>query len=226
MQKHLILSGILFSSAALANGTISGTVQLTGAAPKAAKVKRTSDPVCAKSAAEMDDLSIAVGKDGKSLDNVFVRLLNAPAGKAPAGDVVISQHACNYEPRVQGAVTGQKVQIKNEDGTLHNVHTYDGTKTVFNQAQPPSSAPIEKPLPAGAEVVKLRCDVHPWMAGYVIVNKSPYFSVSKDGKFEIKDVPAGTYQIEAWQEKLGTQKAEVKVEEGKAADVKFTFAGK
>jgi len=225
-MKRISLIAVLAAAPAFATGTITGSVELSGAAPKAAKVKRTSDPVCAKTAKEMDDLSIEVGKDGKGLDNVFVRLVNAPAGAAGTGDVTVVQHECNYEPRVQGAVAGQKIQVKNEDGTLHNVHAYDGTKTLFNQAQPPKSAAIEKSPPATTEVVKLKCDVHPWMAGYVVVNKNPFFAVSKDGKFEIKNVPAGSYQIEAWQEKLGTQKADVKVEEGKSADVKFSFASK
>jgi plastocyanin len=228
MKTHNLVAALaggslLLAGAAFGGGTIAGSVSLSGPAPKAAKVKRTSDPVCAKSAKELDDLTITVGKDGKSLDNVFVRVIG-PTGTAPAGDVTVDQHECNYEPRVQGAVAGQKIQVKNEDGTLHNVHAYDGTKTLFNQAQPPKSAAIEKSPPATTEVVKLKCDVHPWMAGYVIINKNPYFAVSKDGKYEIKDVPAGTYTIEAWHEKLGTKKQEnVKVADGAPAKADFSF---
>jgi plastocyanin len=220
-----IAGASLIGGAAMAGGTISGTVDLSGKAPKPAMVKRTADPVCAKSAKQLPDESIMVAKDGKGLDNVLVRVVDAPA-KPGTGEVIVNQHECNYEPRVQGAVEGQKVEVKNEDGTLHNVHAYEGTKTLFNQAQPPKSAPISKSVPATAEVIKLKCDVHPWMAGYVVMNKNPYFSVSKDGHFEIKDVPAGKYTVEAWQEKLGTQKQEVTVEDGKTADVKFTFAAK
>jgi hypothetical protein len=65
------------------------------------------------------------------------------------------------------------------------------------------------------------------MTGYVVVAKNPYFATTaNDGKYEIKDVPAGTYTVEAWHEKFGTQTAEVKVEDGKAADPKFTFSDK
>jgi plastocyanin len=222
-SKNLVaaLSGALFvAGAAFAGGTVSGTVQLSGAAPKPAKIKRTSDPVCAKTAKDMDDPSIEVGKDGKSLDNVLVRVLG-PTGKG-TGDVIVTQHECMYEPRVQGAVEGQKIQIKNEDGTLHNVHAYNGTATLFNQAQPPGSPALSKDTKG--DVVKLKCDVHPWMAGFVVMNKNPYFSVTKDGKFEIANVPAGTYTVEAWQEKLGTKQVQnVKVADGATAQADFKF---
>jgi len=145
----------------------------------------------------------------------------------PTSDVMVDQKDCMYRPRVQGAVEGQKIMVRNDDGTLHNVHTYDGTKTLFNQAQPPKSPAIEKPIPKTANVVKLKCDVHPWMIGYVIVSKSPYFAVSHDtGQFEIKDVPAGTYTVEAWHEKLGTKTEQVTVTDGQTSDVKFSFAMK
>ncbi len=225
VSTFLAAASLLISGVSFGGGTISGTVGFTGTAPKPTKLNRKSDPICAKK--DFDDESILVSKGGKGLDNVLVRINTAvPGAKPPSGDVAVDQKDCMYRPRVQGAVEGQKIMVKNDDGTLHNVHTYDGTKTLFNQAQPPKSAPIEKPLPKTANVVKLKCDVHPWMLGYVIVSKSPYFSVSKDGQFEIKDVPAGTYTVEAWHEKLGSKTEQVTVTDGKTSDVKFTFAMK
>lgn len=224
----LIAGAIIASSAAFAaGGTIAGTAAFSGTALKPAKLNRKSDPVCAKK--EMNDESVMLTKDGKAVQNVMVRVTKGATGaaKAPAEDVMVDQKECMYRPRVQGAVEGQKIKIRNDDGTLHNVHTYEGTKTLFNQAQPPGSAPIEKALPKTADVVKLKCDVHPWMLGYVIVNKNPYFSVTKDdGKFEIKDVPAGKYTIEAWHEKLGTKTQEVTVTDGKTTEAKFDFSDK
>ena len=222
-MKNLIAAVCLAATGAFAaGGTISGTVQLSGAAPKAAKISRKADPVCAKSHPEMDDPTVSVGKDGKGLDNVFVRVIGPTA--PGSGDVTVNQHECMYEPRVQGAVEGQKVMIKNEDGTLHNVHAYNGTTTLFNQAQPPKSKEIEKAPPANAQVITLKCDVHPWMKGFVVMNKNPYFTVSKDGHYEITGVPAGTYKVEAWQEKLGTKTVEnVKVADGAKADANFSF---
>jgi len=216
----LLASGISFA------GTIEGVVNFSGPAPKPQKLNRKADPICAKK--DFDDETILTSKDGKALQNVLVRVTgNVAGGKMPTGDVMVDQRDCMYRPRVQGAVEGQKIMVRNNDGTLHNVHTYDGTKTLFNQAQPPKSPPIEKPLPKTANVVKLKCDVHPWMTGFVVVSKNPYFAVSEaNGKFEIKDVPAGSYTVEAWHEKLGTKTEQVTVADGKPAEVKFTFADK
>jgi len=226
VSSFLAAASLLVSGVSYGGGTISGTVSFTGTAPKATKLNRKSDPVCAKT--EFDDETVLPGKGGKGLQNVLVRINSAvPGAKMPTSDVMVDQKDCMYRPRVQGAVEGQKIMVRNDDGTLHNVHTYDGTKTLFNQAQPPKSPAIEKPIPKTANVVKLKCDVHPWMIGYVIVSKSPYFAVSQDtGQFEIKDVPAGTYTVEAWHEKLGTKTEQVTVTDGQTSDVKFSFAMK
>ncbi len=217
---------VLASGKAFAAGSIAGTIGYTGAPPKAEKLNRKSDPVCAKT--EVVDPTVTLSKDGKALANAVVRITkNAPAGgKAPAEPVIIDQQQCMYSPRMVCAVEGQKMAIKNSDGTLHNVHAYSGTKTLFNQAQPPKSKDIEKPAKDG-ELIKLKCDVHPWMTAYIAVTKHGFCAVTDaDGKFEIKNVPPGTYTVEAWHEKLGTQTAEVKVEDGKAADPKLSFADK
>jgi hypothetical protein len=130
-----------------------------------------------------------------------------------------------YEPRVQGIVAGQTLAIKNGDPVLHNVHTYKGTTTLFNQAQVPNTPEIDKKFDQNGAMLKFKCDVHNWMTGFVWVQNNPYFAVTKeDGSFEIKGVPAGKYEIEAWHERFGTKKGEVTVSADKAAGVKFEYA--
>ena len=146
------------------------------------------DPACD---AQVPDETVLV-KDGK-LANVLVRLTGAlPRVAVPTVPVVIDQQGCTYRPRVQGAMAGQTIQIRNSDGTLHNVHSYAGARTLFNRAQPPGARPMDTTFPPGTEVVKLKCDVHPWMLGWVVVGEHPWHAVSgADGRFELAGGPGG-----------------------------------
>ncbi len=207
-------------------GSIKGTVKLKGAAPKAEDLNMKSDPFCAKQAAK--DESVVVGAKG-GLKNVVVRVAKGFTGDAPAatGDVVLDQSGCVYQPRVAVAQAGQQVLIKNSDQTLHNVHTYKGPATLFNQAQPQGFPPLKKKFAKSGDIVKFKCDVHPWMTGWVVVVDNPLFAVSNaDGGFTIDNVPPGKYTIEHWHEKYGAQTAEVEVKAGKPTALDLEVAAK
>lgn len=204
-------------------GVVRGAVTFTGTVPAAADVPASNDPACEGMSTK--DASVLV-KDGK-LANVLVRVRgNVPgAPPAPATPVLVDQSKCTYVPRVQGAMAGQPVAFKNSDGTLHNVRGLVGTKSAFNVAQPPSAAPVQKTLPADAEVLKLKCDVHPWMTAFVVTNPNPYFATTgADGTFSLEGLPAGTYTVEAWHESLGTKTAQVTVKDDAPAEATFAFA--
>jgi hypothetical protein len=135
----------------------------------------------------------------------------------------MDQNNCLYRPRVIVLPPSQKLLIKNSDPVLHNIHCYEGTKTCFNQAKMKGSKDIEKSLPAG--VYKMKCDVHPWMTGHVVVGESPFISVTGDaGSYSLTNLPAGTYTLEAWHEKYGVQTAQVTVAAGGTATADFTFS--
>jgi plastocyanin len=202
-------------------GTIKGVVTLKGKPPEMPELKRATDPFCAKT--KMKDEEVIV-KDGK-LVNVLVHVNGAPPADPPATPVEVDQKDCMYRPRVAGVVAGQTVKITNSDDTLHNVHTYKGTSTLFNVAQVPHAPHMEKKFTDNGALLKLKCDVHQWMTGYIWVQNNPYFAVTGDkGSFEIKDVPAGKYEIEAWHERFGTQKVEVTVEPDKTAELKLELS--
>lgn len=219
----LLLSPAVFAS----GGTLSGTVEFTGKVPALKALDRSSDPVC--SVKTFNDEAVVVGsgagKNGKGLENVVIRLDDvAPGAPGPKTPVSVAQSECMYRPRVQVAREGQGIEVKNTDPTLHNVHAYAGKKGLFNVAQPPSAPTIAKMPPAGTDVVRLKCDVHPWMTGWVVYAKNPYFAVSRpDGTFSIAGVPPGKYTVRAWHESLGTQAQSVTVAEGETARMTFTF---
>src|SRR4029079_991505 len=116
----------------------------------------------------------------------------------------------------------------NSDGVLHNVHALPKINSQFNRAMPPTvkeaSATFDKP----EGMFPVKCDVHPWMNAFVGVFTHPFYAVTgPDGKFTISGLPPGTYEITAWQERLGTQTATVIVgaNDTKTQDFKFSTPG-
>jgi len=210
---------------AAGTGSIKGKVTFTGTAPDMPELKREADPFCAKT--PMKDQEVVLNSNG-TLKNVAVIVQGAPAA-APEASVVteIDQNNCMYAPRVITGAFGQNIKIVNSDPILHNVHTYADTKTLFNRAQPKGSPALDKTFSKDdGGIVKFKCDVHPWMTGWLLLNDNVLNAVTGDnGEFEIKGVPAGTYKIQAWQEKYGPKTIEVKVEADKAAEANFTYDG-
>ena len=199
------------SAPAAGVGTIKGSVKLTGTPPEMKMLKREADPFCGR--VQMKDEEVVVGAGG-ALKNVLVRLTKGVTGDYPAPETpaMIDQSQCMYRPRMQAIMAGQPLAIRNGDQTLHNVHTYKGPSTLFNQAEIPGMPPIVRKFDGPAAIIKFKCDVHPWMTGYVAVSSHPFFAVTgDDGTFSIANVPAGSYTVEAWHERFGATTTDVTV---------------
>lgn len=212
---------------AAGTGSIKGKVSFTGTPPVLGEINREADPFCAKTKMKQEDVVL---NSNNTLKNVAVTISKgAPAVAAPteAAVVEVDQANCMYSPRVLTSVTGQTIKIVNSDPILHNVHTYSGDKTLFNRAQPKGSPAIDKSFTQeDGQIIKFKCDVHPWMTGWLIQNDSGLGGVSSDtGEFEIKNVPAGTYTLQAWQEKYGNKTVEVTVKANEAAEANFSYDG-
>jgi plastocyanin len=208
-------------------GTIRGHVALEGEAPEMPVLPRGTDPVCAKD--EMRAETITTSDDG-DLANVVVRVAPGTVkGWAPSEPVLVDQTKCMYRPRVQGAVAGQKLLVSNADATAHNVHLRDvelgkrqGKATLWNRQQPVGMKPIEGTV-EDVDVIRLKCDQHGWMSGYIVVSDNGYHQVTgAEGRFEL-EVPAGEITLQAWHEFYGIKEQKVTVPEGGAVDVDFTF---
>jgi plastocyanin len=219
IETLAILAALALPAAA---ETIEGSVDFTGKPPTMGKLHREADPYCAKKT--MNDPSVTV-KNGK-LENVWVHVSKgAKESTPPSSTVSMDQKDCMYTPRMTTAVVGQKILAKNGDPVLHNVHTYLGATTLFNKGMPnEKAAPIEY-VAKEEGMMKWKCDVHPWMRGYIGVSKNALQTVASDGTFKIENVPPGKYTIEAWHEKYGTKTQDVTVEAGKPAKVTFKYDG-
>jgi len=205
------------------HGVISGVVKLIGTPPEMPATKRDADPFCART--PMKDDEVVVGPGG-GLKNVVVRITQGADGhyEPPAIIASLDQSACMYRPRVQAILAGQMISIRNDDQTLHNVHGYKGASTLFNQAEIPGLPPIVRKLGNAGDVLKFKCDVHPWMTGYVVVSGNPFFAVTgDDGRFKITDVPPGKYTLTAWHERYGTKTTDITVAADKPTEVGFQY---
>ncbi|HEU4340249.1 MAG TPA: carboxypeptidase regulatory-like domain-containing protein [Candidatus Binatia bacterium] len=205
-------------------GSISGAVKFKGTAPAPKKLEVSKDQeVCGKTPKTDQSLIVANG----NLVNAVVTITDISKGKkVEAKKVTLDQKGCEYQPHVLAFPAGSTVAIVNPDGILHNVHSYSKVNSPFNMAQPKFKKTMEVKIDK-PETIQLKCDVHGWMEGWLVATPNPYFSVTdKSGNFKLTDVPAGTYTVEVWHEKLGkaTQKVTVKAKED--AKVNFEMAGK
>ena len=187
--------------------TVAGKVTYDGAVPSLPPVSMSADPACAaKHASPVLNPVLALGAN-KELGNVFVYVKSGlpdnASWAAPSQPAVIDQSGCMYDPHVVGVMVGQQLEFKNSDGFLHNVHALPTTNQEFNLAMPGEVKTAEHTFDQAEGMFHVKCDVHPWMTSYVGVMKHPFFAVTgPDGSFTIKNLPAGTYVIEAWHERL------------------------
>lgn len=203
--------------------TVTGTIKLEGAAPKARKIDMSQDPACTGGMG----MTETVVSEGGNLANVFVYVKEGLGDRtfvAPSAKVTIDQHGCHYIPHVLGVMTGQTVEILNSDPTTHNIHPSPKNNKEWNESQAPKATPLEKTFAREEVLLPVKCNQHPWMKMYVGVVKSPFFSVSgKDGKFSISGLPPGKYTIAAVHETLGEQTMQVEVGAKESKTAAFSF---
>jgi len=215
--------------AALRTGsaTVSGTVSYDGEVPTLPAIQMAADPACqAKHSEPVYPDTLELG-DGNTMAHIFVSVKGMDGEyQAPSEPAVIDQDGCRYHPHVMGVMAGQPLVFLNSDELLHNVHGLPEANREFNLGMPATRTEAEVTgLNTPEPLFPVKCDVHPWMQSYVAVMTHPYFDVTAtDGAFEIDGLPPGTYEIEAWHERLGTQTQSVTVADGESASADFTFS--
>ena len=213
------------------SASVTGKIAFEGTPPAAEKVKLNADPKCAamhKEGLERQQIHVTDGGLGDVL--VYVKSGAKGTFPAPSEPVVLDQKGCDYSPHMVVMRAGQPLKIRNSDDTLHNIHPRPTANAEFNIGQPKQGMESlregEKGFNKPEVMIPVGCDVHPWMRAYISVFEHPFFAVSKgDGTFEIKGLPAGEYEIEAFHGKLKGQTQKVTVKDGEAAKLDFTFKG-
>ena len=209
-------------------GVLRGKVFFDGQVPAPQMQSVKGNPECAALHQGGQIASEELVSSNGLLQNVFVYVkqgLEDRSFTAPSTPVTISNKTCAYVPHVSGAMVGQPVEFLNQDSTLHNIHSYPKNAKPFNLGLPIVGMKQVKKFDAPEVMVPLKCDVHPWMLGYIGVLAHPYFDVTgEDGSFELKDLPAGDYVIEVWHEKLGAQTQNVTLGPQETKEIEFRFA--
>jgi plastocyanin len=165
--------------------------------------------------------------DGNTLQNVFVYVkdgLPARMYPVPSEPVVLDQQKCRYVPRVLGIQVGQQLTIRNSDPLLHNVRAEGAINETFDVGTPVQGVEVKRTFVTREVMVPFKCNVHAWMNAYVGVLEHPYFAVSDaGGRFSLPQLPPGTYTIEIWHERFGTQTQQVTVTAQETKDLTFTY---
>jgi plastocyanin len=201
---------------AQAGGTLEVEVRHDGP-PAAQKFRIARDPKACGTEATVETISVG---PTKGLANVAVTVPTAQGGAKPAKNPEMDQRGCMFKPRVVTMAPGA-LDFLNNDGILHNVHTYSTANPAINKAQPRFrkvlTEKFDKP-----EVIKVTCDVHSWMTGWIVVAPTNFHGVTgPEGVVKLENVPAGKHTVEVWHEELGTQRQEVEVKPGQTTKVRF-----
>jgi hypothetical protein len=192
-------------------GTIQGKVTFAGNPPPKKKVIPTKDKeACGSGVREVDLILLS---PDKAVQEAIVYLKKVEKGKGwekPPKPHAIDNVKCDFQPHVQVVPVGD-VDIVNSDPVLHNTHGFLDKVTVFNVALPNQGQRITRPLRRPG-LVRVECDAHGWMLGWIHVAENPYYALTgKDGTFSITNVPPGSYALVAWQEYTGPVEVSVTV---------------
>jgi plastocyanin len=209
--------------------SVKGIVSFEGTPPKPRLVKMTADPSCAKQH-QVPLYAHDIMTDSKGdLQDVVVFVAEGLSDhnfEVPAQPVVVEQKGCMYSPHVLAIRTNQRLHIVNHDPTSHNIHATPANNREWNKAEPPGSS-VDEAFTREEIAIPVKCNVHPWMHGYIAVFKHPYFTVTgKDGSFDLSSLPPGTYTIKAWHETLGTSTHTVTLAANQTKEINFVFTEK
>jgi len=228
----LVVAGTLMLTRdviAAGEGKITGTIKLDGTPPHQRPIDMSKEPTCQKQheGHPVTTESVVVGPNG-GLQNVVVYISEGLSGAAgtPSQSPVFDQKGCQYIPHVLNLDVNQHFKVTNDDQTSHNIHPQPTKNSEWNKSQPPGAAPIDAVWANEEVAIPVKCNIHPWMHGYMVVVKGPNGVSDNNGTYTIEGVPPGSYTLTAWQETYTPQTQKVTVAAGKPTTADFTFKAK
>jgi hypothetical protein len=209
-------------------GEIKGTVTLVGSPPTLNPIDMGAAPPCLK--LNPSPILPVVVTGGKSqLANVVISLKDGLGNyrfDTPKETATLDQKGCMYVPRVVALMANQPFEVQNDDPILHNVHAVLKQNRSWNHSQPIGGPPITVVFTRSEFAAYVVCNIHPWMRAYLFVFDNPYYAVtSTTGTFELKDVPPGTYTVQAWHERFGILDETVTIAPKETKAISFEFKG-
>jgi hypothetical protein len=208
--------------------SLSGRISLEGPAPAAENVKLAADPKCSSvhEGGHLERRLVDTRGGGLADALVYVKTGISGGYPAPAEPALIDQKGCDYSPRMLAMQAGQPLTIRNSDDTLHNIHPRPQVNAEWNIGQPRQGMESTRTFDKPENLIPIGCDVHPWMRAWISVLPHPFFAVTKaDGRYEIKGLPAGQYEVEVLHPKLKPATQGIAVKDGEAARLDLRLEG-
>lgn len=206
-------------------GTVRGRVRLAGTElPAPSVIENTTDPEVCGRVQRAGDLVVDPGS--RTIANVIVSLRDVPGEQLPPSvqpsRLVLDNRDCQFVPRAAVLTAGSTIEAVSHDDVLHTVHLYGAVEHNIALPDPSASRTVSVEEPG---MIAVLCDVHGWMKAYVRVDAHPFHAVTgPDGTFAIENVPAGSYELEVWHERLGSQTVAVRVERGAGDELDIAYA--
>ena len=217
--------GAVPAGESIGTASIAGRVLFSGTPPVRRTLRMSGESACHRPGSEKLSEDVVVNPDG-TLRNVYVHVVSGLGDRLfapPSEPAVMDQEGCVFAPHVLAAQANQVIVFKNSDPTVHNVRALARENRTFNVALPGKGRTVRRFF-SKPEIVRIRCDIHAWMGAFVVVEGHPFRAVTGDGgSFALDGLPAGEYVVEAWQETLGSSRQSVRLADGEARQVDFTF---
>lgn len=205
---------------------IVGSIGVKGPPLKRYRLDMTADPVCVDLNEKAETEDFLTNEDRLLNVFVYVKSESLAAHQFPPSNSVamLERRNCRYDPHVMGMRVGQQLIVLNHDPTHHNTHPTPKLNQEWNQTQSPKGEPLIKSFRNEEVLIPFKCNQHPWEKAYVAVLNHSFFAVSDGfGNYEIRGLPAGTYTLVAWHERLGEQQVEVSLSPNETHRADFDF---